>query len=445
MRADGPHGNRGFRVAVSAAMDARRLWHAQRALEARSAEFGRTGHEGDGDRKAGGLSAWVAEGQAVLGGRVYRVPSEALEPLRRRVEALDRRAARLGLAPIRLANTGERDPGGRVFVVLQGEAPVLAGWALAAIVEHRDGGARMRAVGELGEHLDSRAFATAWCEHCGLRRRRAATFVVMRVDSGELRQVGSACLRDFLGGNDPERACRQAEYLAVARRELKDAERRTRTPGPTLEAFAAHAAHVVRAHGFTSRGQAQREGGPASAELALLSLQHAPEEPDRGDRALAAGALQWAGALVTLKPELSQFEADALAVVDSGSVQTRRERGLVCALIAAYRQRRGRSRHLGQPGEQLQTVVLVERVTPTPSARYGTVHRCELIDAEVNRLAWWQTRGEPLRAGQVLRLAGAIERHTRFGASAVTVLSHCTPECLPGRGGLSRLDPVLDK
>jgi hypothetical protein len=442
MRADAPHANRVFWLAPG---DAGRVWRAQRALDARSGEPGQNGSEPGGGRVALGLTAWVAEAQAALGGRVYRVPSESLETLQRRIEELDRRAARLGVAPIRLANAGERDPDGHMFVVLQGEAPMLAGWALAAIVEHRDGGARLRAVGDLGERLDPRAFTSARCEHCGLRRRRAATYVVARADTGELRQVGSGCLRDFLGGHDPERTCRQAEYLVLAQDELKHAEPTTTPPRLTLEAFAAHAAHVVRTRGFTSRERAQRDREQAaSADLALRSLQCTPDGPDRGDRALAAGALRWANALVTLKPELSQFEADARAVIRSGSVSTRRERGLVCALIAAYRQRRGRSRHLGQPGERLQTVLLVERVTPTPSARYGTVHRCELIDADVNRLAWWQTRGEPLQAGQVVRLAGAVERHTRFGPGAVTVLSHCTPEFSPGGGGLSRRDPVLD-
>jgi len=423
-------------------MDARRVWHAQCALETRSAEREQSGYAPYGGPL--GLAEWVTEAQAVLGGHVYRVASESLETLRRRIEALDRRAARLGVPPIRLRNTGERDSDGHVFVVLEGEAPVLAGWALAAIVEHRDGGARMRAVGELGERLDPGAFPTAWCEHCGLRRRRAATFVVEHVGSGELRQVGSGCLRDFLGGNDPARACRQAEHLALARGELKDAERETAAPGLALDAFAAHAAHMVRARGFVSRDDARHRHVPASAELALRSLNDAPHAPDDSDRALAAGALRWADALPMLKPELSRFEADALAALAPGVPRGRREHGLICALIAAYRQRRARSRHLGQPGQRLQTVVLVERVTSAPSARYGTVHRCELIDAEVNRLVWWQTRGEPLQAGQVVRVAGLIERHTRFGTSPVTVLSHRTPEFLPRRGGLSRLDPVLD-
>ena len=192
---------------------------------------------------------------------------------------------------------------GHAFVVLHGAAPVLAGWALEAIVEHHGERGTVRAVGELGEHLDPEAFQSAWCEHCGVRRRRSTTFVVVHVESGELRQVGSDCVRDFLGGHDPERACRQAEYLALARAELKGAEVAARPPEPALEAFAMHASHVVRAHGFISREQARCGSGPASADLALRSLQATPDAPDAADRALAGGALRWAQALPMLKGE----------------------------------------------------------------------------------------------------------------------------------------------
>jgi hypothetical protein len=58
------------------------------------------------------------------------------------------------------------------------------------------------------------------------------------------------------------------------------------------------------------------------------------------------------------------------------------------------------------------------------SERHGTLRRCELIDAEANRLVWWQTRGTPLLGGEVIALTGRVQRHTRFGATAVTVLSH---------------------
>ncbi len=375
MRAHDEHGDRDFRKAPRAARG-----------------VGRGGWRPPGESEASAphrATDLAAETAQRFGGRVFRVRPEALEQLQRRIEALGRRARRIGVEPVRLIDTGERDADGHAFVVLRGRAPVLAGWTLAAIVDHRDGGATVRPAGEQGELLTPGAFAIAICDHCGLRRRRARTYVVVHAESAEVRQVGSGCLRDFLGGHDPERACRRAEHLALARVELERAGTPVITPdraGPSVEEFAAHAARVVRNHGFTSREQARRTSRRATADLALRSLEDTPGAPDNADRALADAALRWARALLAERAHLSPFERDAVALVSSGRIRARRDRGLVCALIAVYRQRRARSRHLARPGTRVQVTVLVERVFTQGSERHGTGRRCELIDADANRL-----------------------------------------------------------
>src|SRR5207248_6093612 len=134
---------------------------------------------------------------------------------------------------------------------------------------------------------------------------------VTHINSGEVRQVGSGCLRDFLGGPDPERACRRAELLTAARAELDRAATLVIAPdgaGASIEEFAAHAAHVVRIHGFTSQEQARRTSRPATADMALQSLHDTPAAPDSADRALADGALGWSRALLAARHNLSPFE-----------------------------------------------------------------------------------------------------------------------------------------
>ena len=338
MRGHDEHGDRDFRKAPRAARGAGR------------GEWCSSEREASAAHRSNGLPAAGADRPA---GRVFRVAPEEFEHLQRRIQTLGRRARRIGVEPVRLIDTGERDASGHALVLLSGRAPVLAGWTLAAIVEHRDGRATVRPVGEQGDRLAASAFAAAICEHCGLRRRRTRTFVVVHTDSGEVRQVGSGCLRDFLGGTDPERACREAELLAAARAELDRAGTLAIAPdgtGASIEEFAAHAAHVVRIHGFTSQERARRASRPATADLALRSLRDTPAAPDGADRALADAAFRWARALLAARRDLSPFERDAVALVRGGNIQTRRDRGLVCALIAVYRQRRARSRHLAHPG-----------------------------------------------------------------------------------------------
>src|ERR1700727_1856292 len=108
MPADAPRGNRVFRPAVRARLDARRLWHAQRELESEPRDGDRPERSAEPKERSPG-ARWVADAQAALGGRVFRVPISALADLRHRIEMLDRRASRLGVAPIRLVDMSERE------------------------------------------------------------------------------------------------------------------------------------------------------------------------------------------------------------------------------------------------------------------------------------------------------------------------------------------------
>jgi hypothetical protein len=350
-----------------------------------------------------------------------------LPELARRIATLARRAQRLGTGPIAVRATGERR-GELASVLLEGEPPALAGWMLIAAVDHRGPAPRLRFVSPSASALDPRRFAEARCDHCGLRRRRSATYVLWHAATSRVHQVGSRCLSDFLDGHDPQRLCRQAQYLLLAGKTVRDAAASSTGTAPreiALAQFAAHAAHVLRADGWISLRRARETGSTATADAALLSLQRDPHAPEAADQALARGALRWARELLAAQPKLSRFEHAAVITARRATITSGRDRGLLCALIAAYRSRRARSHHLGELGAWLDTVLLVERIRSQPSKRHGTVHRHELLDVAGNRLIWWQTSGPPLPLEQAIHLRGRVEHHTHFGATAVTVLSRC--------------------
>lgn len=376
----------GDALALGRGQSAAELWRAQRELG--------TGRAAGSDQRVAALSRRVSAGQAALGGPVFCVPIVRLAGLERDIDRLARRCQRLGIAPISLRDTGER-AGERAFVVIVGEPPRLAGWEVAAIIVHRGGGAALRPTTAVGERVDPGLFAEARCAHCEVRRRRVRTFVLVETSSGQLRQVGTSCLRDFLGGHDPERLCRGAEYLSLARETLGRVDGPATETGPSpLEELAAHAAHAVRAHGWVARERARRSGEPTSAERAVASWRAEPWLP-------------------------------AIELASGHEVVGARDCGLLCALIAVYRQRRARSTYVGPLGAVLEVTVLVERAAAGMSRRYGTVRRYDLLDADADRLVWWQTRGTALSPGQVVRIRGRVVRHTRFRGTPVTVLAYC--------------------
>jgi hypothetical protein len=277
------------------------------------------------------------------------------------------------------------------------------------------------------------------CDHCRVARQRKETYLLIADDDRTVRQVGSSCLRDFLGGHDPERLCRQAEYLLLAGAEVSGAAGGAGVePGATLEleAFLAHAARVVRRSGWTSRAAAT-EQVPASADQAEASLeQEAPLEP--ADCRLARGTLAWARELLPLKHNPSEFERDLAAVVGESRI-TRRERGLICAAVMIRRRElaraRARSRHQSRIGDDLDVVGLVEHVFARPSPRWGHVHHAILRDLDGNRYRWWSSRPLPIEEDRAYRIRGRVTAQDEHRGEPEIVLTRCRSE--PARSAVA--------
>jgi hypothetical protein len=128
-----------------------------------------------------------------------------------RVEKLNRRAAKIGVEPL-VATVGEYRKedifamdGGPFYVTdvtVAGEEPVVpGGWTMYAAVEHllgADDEQRNLVVTFREETEDALRTAAPDCDHCGHKKRRKKTYFVEN-DDGEVKQVGSTCVKDFLG------------------------------------------------------------------------------------------------------------------------------------------------------------------------------------------------------------------------------------------------------
>jgi hypothetical protein len=205
-------------------------------------------------------------------------------------------------------------------------------------------------------------------------------------------------------------------------------------PGATLdlEAFADHAARVVRRVGWTSRAAATDET-PSSADQAEASLeQAAPLEP--ADRRLARGAVAWARELLPLKPNPSAFELDLMTVVKDSWI-TRRERGLICAAVMVRRRElaraRSRSRHQGRLGDEIEVAALVEHAFDGASARWGHVHQAILRDLDGNRYRCWSSRPLGVEEHRAYQLSGRVTAHDDHRGERETVLTRCRSRPAP--------------
>lgn len=230
------------------------------------------------------LKAAVAKAESAMtashdeiGGKVYRVPAENYSNFENKVAKLNRRAVKLGCPEITyyIGETEEEirkvtGPGGvqakRLFVwnyvVLSGSTPMVPGYQFIAALDHTvqsqpGDPVIIKQVPGIEEELDLSDYrhADARCEHCGKLRSRNTTYLVEERNTGKVSKVGSSCLKDFTGANDPHRVAKFLEVLIEFEEETNE-EGEDYSHGRQAEevlTFLTHVAACIRARGWTPK------------------------------------------------------------------------------------------------------------------------------------------------------------------------------------------------
>ena len=102
------------------------------------------------------------------------------------------------------------------FIICEVEGTaVINGWEFVASVEHTGKGnifSKALTDVEIPERYRN---SDTYCEHCNSHRHRKGTFIVMNTETGEFKQVGKNCLRDFTGGMSATWAAYMASLKTV--------------------------------------------------------------------------------------------------------------------------------------------------------------------------------------------------------------------------------------
>jgi hypothetical protein len=85
------------------------------------------------------------------------------------------------------------------WLVISGEPVKYSGWSFVAVAEYENGQAVVSGSPWYeGEQVDRSALKDGYCDACQVSRSRGKTIIV-ESESGERKQVGSSCVKDFLG------------------------------------------------------------------------------------------------------------------------------------------------------------------------------------------------------------------------------------------------------
>ena len=400
----------------------------------------------------------VWDGQDHFGGIIARIPEVRIEALHKRVAKIEKRAEKLNVQAPTVIDTGEREDQVLskttvhtwAYIAVNGIAPKIDGWTFIATLQHEAEGNIIRRVPNPSLTGAAREFekedglaqyrnVESKCDHCGFKRQRKDTYVVVHED-GRSMQVGTNCLGDFLGGASPAQVAKGMEYIWRVIDEARSYESsgfsgiRVDPQVDTLH-YLSHVALTIRKNGWLSRGKAtgyQR----ATADIAASNMNDQEQQardrdgtpiwddPTDEDRDLAARALKW------IREEFSDDSdyASNLVTAVAGERMNYRSEGIAASGIAVYNREMGKrakveqekattlNEYFGQTGDRTELTLTVKTIKENwRNGGYndeGVTYIHKLVDAEGRRFTWFGSYS--LDEGKTYTGKWTIKRHNEW-------------------------------
>lgn len=367
-------------------------------------------------------------------GKTYNIPAVRFEWFKTKLETLGRKAKKLNGERLFCTVVGfhtEEDSNSRWYgqkimeVFVACPEPKLEGWEFIARIDHsNEAGNIVRATG-LRDLPHEYRYSNPSCDHCGHKRRRRDTFVVYH-DAYGFQQVGSSCLKDFLGHGDADHIAKLAELRAAIlgfaggsfEGDIKD------TRYIDTEVYLSHVAEKVLTWGFVSKKAAKESQHPSTSTVAMEAYMAASRLSPEAIH-LAHEALLWAMNLDESKEPLNDYLHNAWVVANTPVIELRAI-GIAASIVGVYHRNQQSprvhtvSQHLGTVNEKisLEVEVIDSRLIHTGSTLVT------MRDSQGNILKWFAS-GQGLSRGFKGAIQGVVKAHNVYKDKNETLLARC--------------------
>jgi hypothetical protein len=389
----------------------------------------------------------------------YRVPSIRIGRLRERIEALSKKAEKLGMPPFTLdisddVMVKDLDHPGRYDsfndVTLTGGVAMLEGWRFVAKIEHDDimnmvrGFGAQSLIDEQPKLFEKLTTCPPKCEHCNVNRNRNTTYLFAdKEDRTKQIQVGSTCVADFSGHKDPALLLSVAAHFQSVIQELSDPDHEPgggfSAPIYDLQTVVAAAAAVVRTEGrWVSRDEADPTIIPTADHVSyLLSKPKAFNKlVTAGDERNAKAAVEWLSDdnfdnqgqlyLVNLQALARRKYIDKKNLGLGASAFIAHKRHIEKATKKQEERESFSNTKLGKEGERLELNVRVDKIIPIDT-EFGIsrLHLMRDLDSDA-RVTWFNSGNRKFFEGDTYSIKGRVKKHTEREGVMQTQLSRVT-------------------
>ena len=331
-----------------------------------------------------------------------------------------------------------------ITVDVSGKAQI-SNWEFIATIEHSKPINIIRSFRpevKIPEHFYT---VDTYCEHCKTRRYRKDTYIVRNTETGEFKQVGKSCLRDFTGGLSAEQV---ASYISWFDEVIKG---EYVEPGfksyDSTEEVLQFAVESVRLYGFTKTEA--YAGADSTRDVVCEQLHRYGRYSDRitrdgfdpdhkGNAEKTKAIMAWVESL----PEQFGYISNLKATM-ARSYCERRDIGIICSAVASYNRemeyqarkavqikQASNSQWVGNEGDRIELHNLQVRLLTSWDTMYGVTYLYKFIDEQGNTLTWktgkWLGVTDEITPDLRISLKGTIKKHSEFNHELQTELTRCT-------------------
>ena len=354
------------------------------------------------------------------------IPELHLESFKQEIAKLNRRSAKMdiGLAPMtvvtgaiehRLVEHGIYCT--FIEVQIDGNMPKIAGWQFLARIEHMSEGHNIVHTYPGADLIDKKYWVVAPnCDHCNTQRRRKDTFIV--TDGHETLQVGSSCIKDFLGHDMPS----NFGSLFVTEdfcEEFKEKWPRIEPEWDLLDVLSMTSA-VIREFKWVGSSAAYNDPSLfATKDRVFIQMSEREIIPIDSDQEVAKKAIKWVEDFLVTD---TNYLENLSAIVKIGYIRER-SFGLACSILISYyrtiEKESKNSQWVGEIGVRQEFTIVVKSLNFIDN-QYGGLDVYRMEDLSGNILVWFSTQGSIMEKDKNYTIVGTVKKHDEYKGTKQT-------------------------
>ena len=316
------------------------------------------------------------------------------------------------------------------------------GWEFIATIQHEKPFNIIRSFRPDVQIPDKYYTADTYCEHCNTKRNRKDTYIIHNAETGEFKQVGKSCLKEFTKGLSAEAVTAYISWFDT----LIEGEQPT--PGfkpyfSVLEVLQ-FAVEAVRLYGYTkafSEGISTQHIVREQMFKQIGWQKRAEEDGFDADRVenkeKAERILAWVASLENKFGYNTNLKAACLK-----DYCENRDFGLICSSVVAYdrdlerktrlatlKQDEKSSSWVGTEGQRIELPELQVKLLTSWDTQFGYTYLYKFTDTNGNIFTWktgkWLGDSDEITEITKVSLRGTIKGHTEYKGIKQTELTRC--------------------